>query len=115
VRITRAILRLRASTELACVGVVGVGGTSKEGERVKRGVACTRELGDDRGTVSRKMRGRGVPSGRRDLLVTTNGTSDSTEESDVLSSDSLEDEAAWENGAGKLSVLPRGSSMTGRR
>jgi hypothetical protein len=46
--------------------------------------------------------------------VTTNGTSDSTEESDVLSSETLEDEAAWKNGAGKLSVLVRGSSLTER-
>jgi hypothetical protein len=46
--------------------------------------------------------------------VTTNGTSDSTEESDVLSSDSLDDDAVWEYGAGKLSVLARGSSMTER-
>jgi hypothetical protein len=92
---TRAILRLRASTELACVGVVGVGGMSKEGERVKRGVACTRESDGDRGTASRKMTGRGLPSRRWDLVVTNSGTSDSTEEeSDVLSSDSLEDEAA---------------------
>ena len=113
---TRAILRLRASTELACVGVVGVGGMSREGERVKRGVACTRESEDERGTASTKMTGRGLPSRRRDLVVTISGTSDSAEEqSDVLSSDSLEDEAAWKNGAiGKLSVLVRGSSTTER-
>jgi len=92
---TRAILRLRASTEFACVGVVGVGGMSREGERVKRGVACTRESDEDRGTASRKMTGRGLPPRGWDLVVTTSGRSDSTEEeSDVLSSDSLEDEAA---------------------
>jgi hypothetical protein len=103
---TRAILRLRASAEFTCTGVVGVGGTSIEEERVKRGVACTRD--GERGTVSRKIRGRGV---RRDRVATTNDTFDSSVESDVLSSDSLEDEAPWENvGSGKLSMLGRDSA-----
>lgn len=108
VRITRAILRLRASAVLSCFGVVGVGRASKEGERGKRGVACTRVSDDDTGTVSRKMRGRGVPPARCDLVARTAGTSDSTEKSDVLSSESLEDEAVWENGSGELSELARG-------
>jgi len=108
---TRAILRLRNSAEFSCIGVVGVGGTSVEEERVKRGVACTRGPDADRDTVSMKMRGRGVPW---DLGTSTNGTSDSTEES-VLSSDSLEDEAGWGNGAsGKLSELVRDPSKTER-
>jgi len=113
VRITRAILRLRASAVLSCFGVVGVGRTSKEGEQVKRGVACTRVSDDD--MVSRKMRGRGLAPGRWDLVASTTGTFDSTEESDVLSSDSLEDEAVEEKGSGELSELARGwSSKSGR-
>lgn len=108
VRITRAILRLRASAVLSCFGVLGVGGTSKEVEQVKRGVACTWVSNDDRGTLSRKMRGRGLAPGRWGLVASTTGKSDSTEESDVLSSESLEDEAVWENGSGKLSELARG-------
>jgi hypothetical protein len=115
VRITRAILRLRASAVLICFGVVGVGRTSKEDELVKRGVACTRVSDDDRGTVSRKMRGRGVAPGRWDLVACTTGPSDSTEESDVLSSESLEDEAVEENGSGELSVLGRGGSSNSER
>lgn len=107
-RITRAILRLRASVVLSCFGVVGVGGTSKEGEWVKRGVACTRASDDDRGTVSRKMRGREVAPGRWDLVAGSSGTCDSVERSDMLSSESLEDEAVEENGSGKLSELARG-------
>jgi hypothetical protein len=114
VRITRAILRLRASAVLICFGVVGVGRTSKE-ELVKRGVACTRASEDDRGTVSRKMRGRGVAPVRSDLAACTTGTSDSTEESDVLRSESLEDEAVEENGNGELSVLARGWSSNSER
>jgi hypothetical protein len=115
VRITRAILRLRTSAVLSCFGVVGVGRASKEEEQVKRGVACTRVSDDDRGTVSRKMRGRGVAPGRWDLGASTTGRSDSTEESDVLSSESLEDEAVRENGSGELSELARGwSSKSGR-
>lgn len=104
---TRAILRLRASAVLSCFGVVGVGRESRV-EQVKRGVACTR-VSDDRGTVSRKMRGRGGAPARWDLVA---GTSDSTEESDVLRSESLEDEAVEENGSGELSVLARGGSSS---
>lgn len=115
VRITRAILRLRASAVFSCFGVVGVGRASKEEEQVKRGVACTRVSDDDRGTVSRRMRGRGVACGRWDLFANTSGTSDSTEASDMLSSESLEDEAARENGKGELSVLARGWSSKSER
>lgn len=117
VRITRAILRLRASAVLSFFGVVGVGSTSKEGERAKRGVACTRVSvsDDDTVTVSRKMRGRGAAPGRCDLVASTTGTSDSTEESDVLSSESLEDEAMRENGSGELSELARGGSSKSER
>jgi hypothetical protein len=79
VRITRAILRLRASAVPSCFGVVGVGRTSKEEEQVKRGVACTRVSDDDRVTVSRKMRGREVAPARWDLVASTAGTSGSTE------------------------------------
>jgi hypothetical protein len=107
VRITRAILRLRTSAVLSCCGVVGVGRVSRE-EQVKRGVACTRVLDDDTGRVSRKIMGRGVAPGRWDLVASTIATSDSTEVSDVLSSDSLEDEAAEESGSGELSELARG-------
>jgi len=80
-------------------------------EQVKWGVACTRVSDDDRGRVSRKMTGR-----RWDLVETTTGTSDSMEESDMVSSESLEDdEAAEENGSGELSELARGwSSESGR-
>ena len=115
VRITRAILRLRASVALSCFGVLGVDGTSETVERVRRGVACTR-VSDDRGTVSRKMRGRGVAPGLWDLVAITTGTTDSAEEvPDVLSSESLEDEAVEENGSGELSELARGwSSKSGR-
>jgi len=84
-------------------------------EQVKRGVACTRVLDDDRGTVSRKMRGRGAAPGRWDLVASTIGTSDSTEVSGVLSRDSLEDEAAEENGSGELSELARGWSSNSER
>jgi hypothetical protein len=114
VRITRAILRLRASAVPSCFGVVGVGRTSKEEEQVKRGVACTR-VSDDRVTVSRKMRGRGVAPEPWDLVASTTGTSCSTEESDVLSSESLEDEAVTENGSGELSELARGGSSKSER
>lgn len=114
VRITRAILRLRASAVLSCFGVVGVGRASEEEEQVKRGVACTRVSDDERAaTVSRKMRGRVVAPGRRDLVAST--TSDSTKVSDVLSSESLEDEAVEENGNGELSVLARGWSSKSER
>jgi hypothetical protein len=114
VRITRAILRLRTSAVLSCFGVVGVDRASRE-ERVKRGVASTRVSDDDRGTVSRKMRGRGVAPERWDVVASTTGTPDSTEESDMLSSDSLEEEAVEGNGSGELSELARGwSSKSGR-
>jgi hypothetical protein len=84
-------------------------------ELVNRGVACTRVSDDDTGKVSRKMSGRGVAPGRWNLVASTTGTSDSTEESDVLSRESLEDEAAEENGSGELSELARGwSSESGR-
>jgi hypothetical protein len=115
VRITRAILRLRASAVLSCFGVVGVGRTSNEGERAMRGVACTRVSDDDRVTVSRKIRGRGVAPARWDLVASTTGMSDSTEVSDVLSSESLDDEAARENGSGELSELARGGSSKSER
>jgi hypothetical protein len=94
--------------------VVGVGRASRE-EQVKRGVACTRVSDDDRGRVSRKMRGRGVAPERWDLVESTTGMLDSTEESDVLSRDSLEDEAVEENGSGELSELPRGWSSKSPR
>jgi hypothetical protein len=121
VRITRAILRLRTSAVLSCLGVLGVGGTSEEFKwGVGVGVACTRVSDDDRDMVSRKMTGRGVapaPARWDFFFVSITGKSDSTEEeSDVLSRDSLEDEAVAENGSGELSELARGwsSSKSGR-
>jgi len=112
VRTTRAILRLRVSARLSSTGVVGVGGTSNErGERVADGVHVS---ADDWGTELRRMRGRGLTPGCRDLIASINGTVDSSasvEESEVLRSDSLEDEEAWEgSNGGKLSELVLASS-----
>ena len=60
------------------------------------------------------MRGRGLTPGCRDLTASINGTEESsasTEESDMLRSDSLEDEEVWDgNSGGKLSELVRPSS-----
>ena len=114
VRTTRAILRLRTSVRLGSTGVVGVGGMSKEkemGERVADGAPLS---DDDRGRELRRMRGRGLTPWCRDLTAGINGTDDSSvsaEESEVLRSDSLEDDETWEgNSGGKLSELARASS-----
>jgi len=120
VRTTRAILRLRVSARLSSLGEVGVnGGMSEDRVVVVRGVRTERgtwESDDDRGTELRRMMGRSSLPGCWDLTASINGTADadsSVEESDVLSSDSLEDEEAWEgNNEGRLSELDRGCSKT---
>jgi len=90
--------------------VVGVGGTSR-GERVADGTWVS---DDDWGTELRRMRGRGLTPECRDLTASISGTDESSpsvEDSDVLRSDSLEDEEVWEgNSGGKLSELARPSS-----
>jgi hypothetical protein len=121
VRTTRAILRLRVSARLGSIGEVGVSAEMSEdrevvvrGERIEAG--GTWESDDDRGTELRRMRGRSSLPGSWDLTASINGTADadsSVEESDMLSSDSLEDEEAWEGiNEGRLSELDRGCSMT---
>jgi hypothetical protein len=116
VRTTRAILRLRISARLDSIGVVGVDGPSKEEESGERVADETWVSDDDWGTELRRMRGRGSTPEFRDLTASINGTADSsvsTEDSDMLRSDSLEDEEAWEgNSGGKLSELTRASSKT---
>jgi len=95
--------------------VVGVIGTSAFGERGVRGVVCAWGSDDGRGVELKRMIGRRAPLGHRGWTSTTNGTAESESESsvDVLSSDSLEDDAARENvGSGKLSELARGFSKT---
>jgi hypothetical protein len=100
---TRAILRLRASAQFGSIGVVGVGGTSAlEGWGSEGG----------RGTEWTRTR-RWVSRTNGDLAASISGTSDSSvEQSDVLSSDSLdeEEEERESDGSGKLSELARGSS-----
>lgn len=93
VRTTRAILRLRSSVRLSSIGEVGVGGTSKEAERGERTAAATRGS-EDAGCVElRRMTGRSLLPGCLDRTASIKGAADSSvEESDVLSSDSLEEE-----------------------
>ena len=70
---------------------------------------------DDRGTELR-MRGHGLTPGCKDLIVRINGTlssSVSIQELELLRSDSLKDEEAWEGSNGsKLSELVHASLKT---
>jgi hypothetical protein len=113
-------LRLRVSVRLGSIGEVGAsGGMSEDRKEVVRGErieAGTWESDDDRGTELRRMRGRSSLPGCWDLTANINGTADadsSVEDSDMLSSESLEDEETWEgNNEGRLSELDRGCRKT---
>lgn len=119
VRTTRAILRLRVSARLTSIGEVGASGEMSagrkevvRGERIEGGTWES----DDTGTELTRMRGRSSLPGCWDLTASINGTAgtdSSVEDSDMLSSESLEEEEAWEgNNEGRLSELDRGSSKT---
>jgi len=100
---------------LSSTSIVGVGKTSNEKERGAWVADAAQVLANDWGTELR-MRGHGLTPGCKDLIASINGmvgSSVSIQESELLRSDSLEDEEAWEgSNGGKLLELVRASSKT---